>query len=289
MAENNREKYAYLDRLSTRRLEELLLADAENASGPDASEAVLHILEVLQSREDGLAVEPLDVDRAWEEFCQLYNTPEGRDKALYPCEADRAEKPVPSVKNHTHLPTLWRTLRIAAATIALLLALMIGAQASGLNVFGALAQWTSETFHFGGRQGEIQSENYQLFLDELSKNQIPKEYAPTWIPSGFVADKPTVQHSDSAVSIKISFSDSDKNSFHIGIDHHTSQFELEVGAFEKDYISVESYVSHSKTFYIFSNIDSVTATWADGALMEKIWGHLSINDIKTIIDSIGGP
>ena len=48
MAKNN-EKYAYLNRLSTEQLEELLRADME-ASKPGNDEAVFHILEVIEQR-----------------------------------------------------------------------------------------------------------------------------------------------------------------------------------------------------------------------------------------------
>lgn len=282
MAQNNREKYAYLDQLSTRQLEELLLADAEDTSGQDTSEVILHILEVLQERDDGLAAEPVDVDRAWEEFLTCYNTPEGEGRSLYPSE--EPTKAVPSVKKR--FPALWRTARIAAATVALLFALMVGVQASGLDVFGALAQWSNETFHFGAGQ---QSDNYDLFLEELGKNGIPKDFSPSWYPSGFVASEPIVENNNSIISIQVSFSNADGKTFQISVDRYISQVNLENNLFEKDNISAEPYLSHGKTFYIFSNIDSTTATWADGTLSISIWGNLSVDNTKTIIDSIGGP
>lgn len=283
MAQNNREKYAYLDQLSTRQLEELLLADAEDTSGQDTSEVILHILEVLQERDDGLAAEPVDVDRAWEEFQKYYLTPEGEGESLYPYEANKTMSPPKK-----QFPALWKTVRIAAATVAVLFALMVGAQASGLNVFGALAQWTSETFHFGAGPGEIQSENYQAFLTALVENNIAKELAPTWCPAGFIASEPIVKNNDSVVSIKISFSNADGNMFEIEISRYISQSNVENNSFEKDNISMKPYLSHSKVFYIFSNIDSTMATWSEDALLEIIWGDLSESDIKTIIDSIGG-
>lgn len=285
MDKQTREKYAYLDQLSTQRLEELLLADLEDESGRDTSQVVFHILEVLRKREDTPAEIP-DVDQAWERFQRYYNTPEGKDRSLYPSEMDQTEGPAPTSKR-SH-PSLWKTVRIAAATVALLLALMVGAQASGLNVFGALAQWTSETFHFGRGQSEIQSENYQQFLTTLVENNIAKEFAPTWCPSGFIASEPVVERDDSSILIQISFENANKETFHISIDRYISKIELEDGAFEKDNISVEPYLSHGKTFYIFSNIDSITATWSGDTLLETIWGNLSDSDIKAIINSIGG-
>lgn len=50
---------------------------------------------------------------------------------------------------------------------------------------------------------------------------------------------------------------------------------------------MEQYLSNQKTFYIFSNIDTITATWSDGLLVEQITGNVSIEEIKAIIDSIG--
>ena len=235
MTQNNREKYAYLDQLSTRQLEELLLADAEDTSGQDTSEVILHILEVLQERDDGLAAEPVDVDRAWEEFLTCYNTPEGEGRSLYPSE--EPTKAVPSVKKR--FPALWRTARIAAATVALLFALMVGVQASGLDVFGALAQWSNETFHFGAGQ---QSDNYDLFLEELGKNGIPKDFSPSWYPSGFVASEPIVENNNSIISIQVSFSNADGKTFQISVDRYISQVNLENNLFEKDNISAEPYL-----------------------------------------------
>ena len=292
MTQDNREKYAYLDRLSTRRLEELLLADAEDTSERDTSEVILHILEVLQEREDDPSMEPVDTDRAWKEFQQYYNTPEGEGKSLYPCGGDTQDRqgkiaPI-AKKSKVHVSALWKTVRVAAAAVALVFALMVGAQASGLNVFGALAQWTSETFRFGAEQSEIQSENYQMFLDILAQNDIQKELVPTWYPSGFVASEPVVEIGDSIISVGISFFNSSQKAFHISIDRYTSQPNLEKNLFEKDDIGVEPYLSHGKTFYIFANLDSATATWTEGALLETIWGDLSEDDIKSIIDSIGG-
>ena len=45
-----------------------------------------------------------------------------------------------------------------AATVALLFALMVGAQAAGLDVFGNLAKWTDDLFWFLPRSEEHTSE-----------------------------------------------------------------------------------------------------------------------------------
>lgn len=289
MAQENREKYAYLDQLSTRQLEQLLLADAEDPSGRDTSEVVFHILEVLQTREDVPAMEPVDVAQAWEEFQQYYNTPEGEGQSLYlPREdSERPEKDACAAsKFRSRLPALWKTARIVAATMVILLSLMVGVQASGLNIFGTLAQWTNDIFHFGAKNGV--DEYYTMFLEELSKNQISKEHAPTWYPSDFVADKPLVKNDDSSSLVQVSFSNPNGSTFSIGITRYTSTDIIPDRTFEKDGSKVEIYTSNSKSFYIFYNEGSLMATWADGAIDETIWGTLSEKEVKSIIDSIGG-
>lgn len=290
MKNQNREKYAYLEQLTTRQLEELLLADLDDDSGRDTSEVVFHILEVLREREKDPAQEP-DVDQAWERFQTYYNTPEGEGQALYPCVQDRLEthqeKDTPTMKKSgSRFAFPRRGLTTAAAVVALLFALMLGVQASGHDIFGALAQWTSETFHFGNRN-EL-SENYELFLGELAKNKIPKEFAPTLILNDFEASEPTVKVDDIGTSIQISFSDSTERLYFISFDQHSQPISMENQVFEKDTTFVESYVKDEKVFYIFSNISTTTALWANPSFTETIWGEISTDEIKEIINSIGG-
>lgn len=64
MAKND-EKYAYLNRLNTEQLEELLRMDMEMAE-PGNEDVVFHILEVIEQREDEHPTGRIpDVDKAW--------------------------------------------------------------------------------------------------------------------------------------------------------------------------------------------------------------------------------
>lgn len=130
MAEpNKREKYAYLDQLSTQRLRELLRADLESDGTEDNSEVIFHILEVMERRErEDPTGQLADVHQAREEFDAYYNIPEGDDLALYPThtETDETSDPIeregPAVGSRSHRPR--RAVRVCitvAATIALLL------------------------------------------------------------------------------------------------------------------------------------------------------------------------
>ena len=61
------------------------------------------------------------------------------------------------------------------------------------------------------------------------------------------------------------------------------------GTFEKDATPVEEYVHNDQVFYILSNLDSLTATAYDGEFMTIVWGTLTREEIKAIIDSIPAP
>ncbi|MEG0596627.1 MAG: hypothetical protein RR502_01155, partial [Oscillospiraceae bacterium] len=155
MAEQNKsEKYAYLDQLSTERLEELIRADIESPDNTN-DKVIFHILEVMEKREREHPTSRLiDVDEAWAEFQQHYNTPEGEGLSLYPTgdedtEESESHATAPIISISITRPRRWlKNALIAAAAITVLMVGMVGAQAAGIDVFGAIGRWTEETFHF---------------------------------------------------------------------------------------------------------------------------------------------
>lgn len=79
------QNYAYLSRLSTQKLLELLAAAPAPAETPEDKAYIDAIVEVVLEREErhptGLLPDP---EQAWEEFQQYYNTPEGEDLSPLP-------------------------------------------------------------------------------------------------------------------------------------------------------------------------------------------------------------
>lgn len=191
----------------------------------------------------------------------------------------QAEKPH---KHTTTFRTLWRTAAVAAVSVALTLGCMVGAQASGLDVFGALAQWTGDTFHFvssASRQNPLR--------DALRLQEIPQDLAPT-VPDGFVMTDLNTYINDEATTITASYSNADYV-FWIEVYKFYSPIALEDLTQEKDSDTIEEFVSHGRKFFILSNLDSAKATWSDGqSLMVSLWGNLSADDMREIISSIGG-
>lgn len=76
--------------LSESEWNELLLAEETDA------ETVLRILKLLRAQTQP---DPIDTERAWQDFQALYNTPEGQGRSLYPnaSAAVRRKRPSPRI------------------------------------------------------------------------------------------------------------------------------------------------------------------------------------------------
>lgn len=183
-----------------------------------------------------------------------------------------------------------RVIITIAATIALIFMVMIGAQAAGLDVFGNLARWTDETFHFlPSSNKNVQSSEYQAaFRQALEHHKLPKELAPSWFPEGFHADEPEIWRDDSSQVVQLTFTHGDGRSFFVSVEHYTDEQDIIAATYQKDTDPIEEYIQNGRRFYILSNINSTSAVWTDGSLVEIIMGRLSVEEIKAIIDSIGG-
>lgn len=198
-------------------------------------------------------------------------------------------KPQAHVCRHLGYAGWKRYAAVVAATVCLTFALMIGAQATGVDVFGNLAKWTSETFSFVFLSKKAAEQEYLAeFRSALEQHEIPIELVPTWVPKGFITNGPQIDEENPFCDlIYMDFVHEDGRGFSINIEHHFSSEILSAAIYEKDSSNVELYTSNGRTFYIMSNINTITATWADGIFMESITGFLSADEVKQMIDSIG--
>ena len=295
MAKND-EKYAYLNRLSTEQLEELLRADME-ASKSGNDEVVFHILEVIEQRENQQPTGRIpDMEEAWEEFQREYDLPEGEGMSLYPCAPQVEEDAVPPVRRRRGGPRLHRRVKqslVALTAVVIVVCGMAAAQAAGFDVLGMLGQWTDEIFHFtsGAESGESAAplnENTRLLREALASVGIDEDLAPTWFPEGFTAEEPEILISSLNDRIYLVLNDKNGDFINVTIRQYHSTDYLEGADFEIKADSVQEYSNKTQTFYLFSNAGTITATWADGLLMEQISGDVSVEEVKLIIDSIGG-
>lgn len=301
MAEfRNSRRFENLKRLSTEQLEELLRTAPFMSDGQETSEYYDAIEEVILQRETEEPTGRLsDLDRSWKEFRQQYAAPEGRGLRLYPGEDMGGEASSPAVPKKSGMRNVFRRAAMVAATIAVVFGCMVVAQAAGVDIFGALARWTEETFRFDGGvetpSGEaahplVEDETYLTIQAEVDKLGIDIPVVPTWFPDGYELEEVKISDLDTADFKRINcmFSNADEQNFFLAVTEYRENHGINSVVFEKDSQPVMEYLGGDKLFYIMSNNDNNTAVWSDGYIVVSISGPLTEETIKIMIDSIGG-
>lgn len=284
-------KYGFLEQLSIEDLELLLRLSSDSDESETFFDAVGEVI-VRREKENPTGRLP-DVDEAWREFQVYYNTPEklAEDGPFMSgtAEVEAASEVMPRepARNFSHRPILSRILNsaaIVAVSLMLAFACMVGAQAAGTDVFGALARWTDETFHFL----PVPSPEEDSLKTALRQQGIPEELAPSWLPDGFELDELNVYNNQKGQSVIAGYVREEDSLIIKTYKLYDSQV---IGQLRQqtDGEFVEKFFSFGREFYIFSNLDTLTATWSDGtSLILSIGGKVSEEEIKEIINSIGG-
>lgn len=295
--ENKKQDFSRYDRMSTSELEQLLRLDFQaSEDGVSDLDAILYVSDLLAKRNG-----PFDSDAAWQQFQTQYR-PHTDGRSLYDFE-DEEDRSASEAKQASTAPSgarfrsarRLRRLTILAAVLAALLLSSMMAQAAGLDVLGAIARWTDETFHFvsagsdatsgsnANQTGQEDTGPLQSVLQVLGMDDM----FPTWHPDGFTPGELEVTDLNISVSAHMDFFGGDRT-YAVSIVHYTQPTD-NTGTFEKDDTPVEEYDHNGQTFYILSNLDSLTATTYDGEFMTMIYGGLTRDEIKAVIDSIPMP
>ena len=292
------QNYAYLSRLSTQKLLELLAAAPAPAETPEDKAYIDAIVEVVLEREErhptGLLPDP---EQAWEEFQQYYNTPEGEDQSLYPAENPGTAPSEPAPSQTEYRPQrrpkrhfFRRVVIVAAVVVCIALLPALGFE----NVFQMFGAWTDEvfvlidTYNILDSREETNAECNELNIQEILKEAgIAGNIVPAWIPSGFILDSITVSElqSPDRVEVRTYYTWDDFLITIVYSKYIESNFDT-VTTFEKDSDAVEKYNVKGIVHYLFKNIDKQVAVWNQGNVECVISGNISYSDLKKMIDSI---
>ena len=280
--------YSYLRRLPIDKLLELLEIAPALSDDPE-DEAYLDALEeaiIEKENENPTGFFP-DVDQQWEQFVAHY-MPDMRKAAL---ESEPAEHAVSPQTNHqpfevpqkrvVRFSRIWRTALVAAAAIACMFAVMVTAQAAGIDVFGAMARWTKDVFSFGqivpdsevsdnlgqeteGPVADAQDPNREFasLQEALDAYGMTEVHEPSWLPEGYALDSIDVLALDDPFlrTFDVIYTNGEKI-IGIGIMNYEDEPSTQVQKIDGP---VESMVKDGITFYLIQNTNNWTVAWCTG-------------------------
>ena len=267
--------FSHLDKLSTEELQEILRQDSLLDDDSSDIDAILYITDLLVKRSDS-SNNSKDVEAAWKSFKENYYPYISDPEPLY--SFDSPEDEVVKAKPR-HLSRAMKTLSVAAV-----LAGSLTASAFGYNLWGAVAEWTRDTFGFTQSSQNNGIYPFENLRDALAAYDIDEPIVPQWIPDGYGED--TVQAAETPDSKIISSS----------CKSASGEIKIEVKAFY-NYDSkhrvyeiledgVEKYSSNGIDFYIMKNDEFTRVSWAAGNNECSIICSLKPKEIYRMIDSI---
>lgn len=274
--------FSKYDNMTTEELEEILRTQFFLADENTDDQLIEHILEVLTERdEDKINAGLQDPEPTWEKF--LENHP---DVQVEKCSADCEE-------NDTELLSIDQSARrmrflrrvgcIAAIFICVLFAGTITAYAMGIDIPGAIAEWTSEVFSFINTSADKQDSKVvppqlEELYEELSKYASDEPF-PCYIPDEYRLIDTQFDYDEDIRALSCFLSNGEQKIFI----HYIIRFsENAIIEYEKNDENPEIIVVDGRKYYFFSNIDQWIATWANG----NVEGHISAQSRDVLVKII---
>ncbi len=275
---NKRAGFSRYDSMTTEELREILRkhAHGELETEPDTDE-LYYIMEVLARRRE-------------EQDPQAFRSDE---EAL----ADFRKNYMPKEKQESRtkvvrLPN--RAFKMVAAVLAIVLILAVGtsvtADAFNVDIWGKFASWTKEIFQFTDTlQGTTaanpeQENNVELasLREALAQHEITEKIVPSWMPRGYVSKDLKIKSSPRVLNINAIY-ESNGTELIIKI---RQTIGVQAPQVEKNDDFIELYVVDGVEYYIFSNTETLQAAWRIGEFECVISGKITLEEMKTMIDSI---
>ena len=265
--------YSKYDSMSTEQLQEILRLDAHQNVGEGMDTAELfYVMEVLTVRRK--------------------SDPKTAGKSIQEAKEEFRKHYMPKEKSHAITFPMW--LRRAAAVAAVLAIFVVAATASvnafGYDLWGKVATWSQEFFHFEdetqgtesaepGKQDDLE---YTSLQDALDKFKITESLIPAWFPDGYQLSDVSVLDSPREISISAIYKNNDKDLI-VSIRRLVASKPEDI---EKSDSVVLAYDANGTTYYIFNNHDRIKATWVVGEFECYIVGNVTVEEMKEMIDSI---
>ena len=301
MAESTRQTgqdHSKFDSMSTAELNEYLRQDSycEDSNLDD----ILYVMKVLERREkeDG-NYSPPDVEKAWAEFQQYYNTEDNDGKPLHDFDDEfddmfGSEPTAEIISIKKARKGLSRTVKSLISVAAAIFVVIIGsvtAKALGYDIWDAVIVWTKDTFGFETTVNEPKPTPYVKQIPEelvdlknlMTEHSLSDELIPSYIPDGYKILN--LQYADLAdadsIFCQLSNGSNDIMLMYSMYSGDSASFQL-----EKDALSPEKYESGGTTYYLMSNMDDYLVTWLSDNVECTISGIPSRDEALKMIVSI---
>ena len=272
--------FSHLDKLSTEELQEILRQDSLLDDDSSDIDTILYITDLLVKRSDS-SNNSKDVEAAWKSFKENYYPYISDPEPLY--SFDSPEDEVVKAKPR-HLSRAMKTLSVAAVLAVVIISGSVTASAFGYNLWGAVAEWTRDTFGFTQSSQNNGIYPFENLRDALDAYDIDEPIVPQWIPDGYGEDTvQTAETPDSKIIVAVSKYGSKEIKFEVKIFDDPSNRHWLYEMFEDD---VEKYSSNGIDFYIMKNDEFTRVSWADGNNECSIICSLKPKEIYRMVDSI---
>ena len=272
--------FSHFDKLSTEELQEILRQDSLLDDDSSDIDTILYITDLLAKRSDS-SNNSKDVEAAWKSFKENYYPSISDSEPLY--SFDSPEDKV--VKAKPRRPRrVMKTLSVAAVLAVVIISGSLTASAFGYNLWGAVAEWTRDTFGFTQSSQNNGIYPFENLRDALDAYDIDEPIVPQWIPDGYGEDTvQTAETPDSKIIVAVSKYGSKEIKFEVKIFDDPSNRHWLYEMFEDD---VEKYSSNGIDFYIMKNDDFTRVSWAVGNNECSILCSLKPKEIYRMVDSI---
>ena len=272
---------AQLERLQDQ-LAELLYPSDGGEIDVEALDALLERMEAVSPLPASLSTDP---EEGLERFRRRYAS------FIEAADAGPPEE-VPSAPERRHSKKPFARMLAIAAVLILLLS-TVTAQAFGVNVFAAIARWTSEIFRLDGGSTpyamvtespleEGETATYESLEAAVDAFGIDAPLVPKEIPEGFELIGVTAINRKAGITICADYQDEDD---YLQILYNEAAAQ-EFNTLEKENQPVDSYYVKGIEHRLTSDQGRQKAAWQNGDFECKITGDISRQELETMIDSI---
>lgn len=293
------DKYDYLHGFPISKLLELLAVAPVPPTNPEEESYVDALEEVIIEKElehpTGLLP---DVNDQWEEF-QKYYLPSHIEDFYFPGQPSKKSEIAVQKSKSFHFKQIWRTTFVAAVAISCFFAVLIGVQAAGIDVLGAIASWTEDVFSFGQippdsaasdtlkhdiaspSLGQEKLASVQEALDEYGITEV---HEPAWLPDGYILDSIDVTHWDNPpfICMDINYR---KGDVYLGITIMSYDGEPTM-QIEKTGSPVKQIEKDGTTFYLIENMIDNSVAWFSNNYEYYISGAADEESLWNIANSM---